>query len=151
KLWRFCRRKPALSSLAAAALLLLLVVAVGSPISAWRIRKSEVRLAENLYAADMKLVELSVAEGNWGRGRSLLQSHVPLPGSRDLRGFEWGYFERLAKGDQLKTVPAHSNMASAISFTPDGQTVATASFDGLIKFWEYPSLRPLSEISLTSE
>ena len=72
KLWRFCKRKPALSSLAAAALLLLLIVAIGSPITAWRIRKSELTLAENLYAADMKLVELSVAEGNWGRARSLL-------------------------------------------------------------------------------
>src|SRR5678815_2990810 len=59
KLWRFCQRKPALSSLAAAAILLLLVVAIGSPITAWRIRKSELTLAENLYAADMKLVPVS--------------------------------------------------------------------------------------------
>jgi hypothetical protein len=151
KLWRFCKRKPALSGLAAAALLLLLVVAIGSPITAWRIRKSELTLAENLYAADMKLVELAVAEGNWGRARSLLQSYVPSPGSKDLRGFEWSYFKELAKGDQLKTVPAHSTLASAISFTPDGRTIATASFDGLIKFWEYPTLRLISEISLPGE
>jgi WD40 repeat protein len=151
KLWRFCQRKPALSSLAAAALLLLLVVAIGSPITAWRIRKSELALAENLYAADMKLVELSVSQGNWGRARSLLQSHVPSPGAKDLRGFEWGYFNELAKGDQLKTVPAHSNMASAMAFTPDGQTIATAGFDGLVKFWEYPAMRLVSEISLPGE
>jgi len=138
-------------TIAAAALLLLLVVAIGSPITAWRIRKSELTLAENLYAADMKLVELSVAEGNWGRARSLLQTHVPSPGSEDLRGFEWGYFKELAKGDQLKTVPAHSNMASAIAFNPDGRTIATASFDGLIKFWEYPDMRLLFEISRPGE
>src|SRR6185436_7868156 len=114
KLWRFFKRKPALSSLAAATLLLLLVVAIGSPITAWRIRKSELTLAENLYAANMKLVELALAQGNWGRARSLLQSHVPSPRAKDLRGFEWGYFNELAKGDQLKTVPAHSNMAAAM-------------------------------------
>jgi WD40 repeat protein/predicted Ser/Thr protein kinase len=151
KLWRFCKRKPALSSLAAAALVLLLVVAIGSPITAWRIRKSELTLAENLYAADMKLVELALAQGNWGRARSLLQSYVPSPGAKDLRGFEWSYFKELAKGDQLKTVPAHSTLASVIAFTPDGQTIATAGFDGLIKFWEYPAMRLVSEISLPGE
>ena len=48
-------------------------------------------------------------------------------------------------------MPAHSNMASAIALTPDGRTIATASFDGLIKFWEYPSLRLASEISRPGE
>ena len=151
KLWRFFKRKPALSTLASAAFLLLLVVAIGSPITAWRIRKSELKLAENLYAADMKLVQLSLAEGNWGRARSILESHVPSHGAKDLRGFEWSYFKELAKGDQLRTVPAHSNIASAIAFTPDGRTIATAGFDGLIKFWEYPALRLISEISLPGE
>jgi hypothetical protein len=120
KLWRFFKRKPALSSLTAVALLLLLVVAIGSPITAWRIRKSQLTLAENLYVADMKLVQLALLEGNWGRARSILQSYVPAQGSKDLRGFEWNYFKELAKGDQLKTVPAHSNIASVIAFTPDG-------------------------------
>ncbi|MFO1501043.1 MAG: serine/threonine-protein kinase [Verrucomicrobiota bacterium] len=151
KLWLFCKRKPALTSLAGTALLLLLFVAIGSPITAWRIRQSELALAENLYAADMKLVELAVAEGNWGHARSLLQSHVPRPGAKDLRGFEWGYFKGLAKGDQLKTVPAHSNVASTIAFAPDGQTLATAGFDGYIKFWEYPALHLISEIVLPGE
>lgn len=151
KLWRFCRRKPALSGLAAAFLFLLLVVAIGSPITAWRIRKSELALSENLYAADMKLVELALAEGNWGHARSLLQAHVPAKGKKDLRGFEWGYFNRLAKGDQLNSISAHSKMASTIVFSPDGQTVATAGFDGMIKFWEYPSFRLISEISLPGE
>jgi WD40 repeat protein len=151
KLWRFFKRKPALSSLTAVALLLLLVVAIGSPITAWRIRKSQLTLAENLYAADMKLVQLALLEGNWGRARSILESYVPSQGSRDLRGFEWNYFKELAKGDQLKTVPAHSNIASVIAFTPDGRTLVTAGFDGRIKFWEYPALRLTSEISLPGE
>jgi serine/threonine protein kinase/WD40 repeat protein len=151
RLWRLCQRKPALSSLAAAALLLLLVVVVGSPIAAWRIHRSQLALAENLYAADMKLVELAVAEGNWGRARSLLQSHASSPGSKDLRGFEWSYFKELAKGDQLKTVTAHATLAPAITLAPDGRTLATAGFDGAIKFWELPELRLVSEISMPGE
>src|SRR5262249_36087231 len=137
KIWRLCKRKPALASLTAAAAFLLLVVAIGSPITTWRIRKSQQRLAENLYAADMKLVQLSLAEGNWGRARALLDSYVPAPGTKDLRGFEWHYFTQLAKGDQLRTVSAHSSIASAIVFAPDGRTVVTGSFDRSIKFWEY--------------
>ncbi len=148
KLWRYCRRKPALSGLAAAVALLFLVVAIGSPIMAWRIRNSERTLAENLYAADMKLVELSVTEGNWGRARALLHAHVPSRGARDLRGFEWAYFNELAKGDQLKIIQAHSNLASAVVFSPDGRTIATAGFDGFIKFWDSDSLRFRSQIFL---
>ena len=151
KIWRLCKRKPALASLTAASAFLLLVVAIGSPITTWRIRKSQQRLAENLYAADMKLVQLSLGEGNWGRARALLDSYVPAPGTKDLRGFEWHYFTQLAKGDQLRTVSAHSSIASAIAFAPDGRTVITASFDRSIKLWEYPSLKLLSEISLPDE
>jgi len=99
----------------------------------------------------MKLVQLSLTEGNWGRARSLLQSYIPSPGAKDLRGFEWRYFTELAKGDQVRTVPAHSNIASAIAFAPDGRMVATASYDGSIKFWDYPALRLLSEIALPGE
>jgi WD40 repeat protein/serine/threonine protein kinase len=151
KLWRLMRRKPALATLSITVFLLLLVVAIGSPITAWRIRKSELKLAENLYAADMKLVQLSLAEGNWGRARSLLNSYVPPPGAKDLRGFEWGYFKTLAKGDQLGIVAAHSSIASTVAFTPDGRTIATAGFDGRIKFWDFPTMRPLSEISMPGE
>jgi WD40 repeat protein/tRNA A-37 threonylcarbamoyl transferase component Bud32 len=151
KIWRFCKRKPAVASLATAATFLLLIVAIGSPITTWRIRKSQQRLAENLYAADMKLVQLALGEGNWGRARALLESYVPVPGTKDLRGFEWHYFTQLAKGDQLRTVMAHSSIASAIAFAPDRRIVVTASFDRSIKFWEYPALRFLSEISLSGE
>ena len=76
---------------------------------------------------------------------------MPSHGPKDLRGFEWSYFKELAKGDQLKTVPAHSNIASAIAFSPGRRTLVTAGFDGLIKFWEYPAMRLISEISLPGE
>jgi eukaryotic-like serine/threonine-protein kinase len=151
KVWRFCKRKPALSGMAAAFALLLLVVAIGSPITAWRIRKSQQRLAENLYAADMKLIQLALAEGNWGRARALLQSYIPAPGEKDLRGFEWGYFSQLARGDQVRAVRAHSNIISSVVFAPNGRTVATASFDGSVKFWDYPGLRLISEFSLPGQ
>jgi WD40 repeat protein len=151
RLWRWCRAKPALSSMAAVALSLLLVVLIGSPIATWRIHRSQLALADNLYAADMKLVELAVAEGNWGRARSLLQSHVPAPGARDLRGFEWWYFNQLAKGDQIKSVTAHATLAPAIALAPDGRTLVTSGFDGLIRLWQLPDLRLMSEISMPGE
>src|SRR5262245_47239525 len=52
KLWRWCRRKPALAGTLASALLLLIVVAVGAPIAAYRINRERIIVRQSLYAAD---------------------------------------------------------------------------------------------------
>src|SRR5262249_58147638 len=42
-------------------------------------------------------------------------------------------------------------LASTVTFAPDGRTLVTAGYDGEIKFWEYPALRLISEISVPGE
>src|SRR6266536_6185018 len=67
RVWRWCRRKPALASSLAAATVLLLTVLIGSPIAVYRINEArkaeraqlqraeagELLARQNQYAADM--------------------------------------------------------------------------------------------------
>src|SRR5207247_6257569 len=83
--WRWCRRKPALASLAAATSLLLLAILIGSPIAAYHINQArkaeqeqlkraeagELTVRRNLYAADMNLVQQMLSLNNLGRAQEL--------------------------------------------------------------------------------
>ena len=62
--WRWCRRNQKLAGSLASILMLLLVIAIGSPITAYRINRERQRAQRQLYAADMKLVQEAYDEGN---------------------------------------------------------------------------------------
>src|SRR6185295_1295923 len=40
----------------------------------------------------------------------------------------------------------HTDRLSAIAFSPDGTRVVTTGWDGLVRFWELPSWRPLQTL-----
>jgi len=133
KLWRWCRRKPALAGALASALLLLILVAVGAPIAAYRINRERIAARQSLYAADMRVVQQAIEEGDLGRARELLAFHVPAPKETDLRGFEWRYFSDRARGDQLATIRSdadwrrHLALSSNSRFLAVGQNVYDAA------------------------
>src|SRR5437867_932835 len=74
----------------------------------------------------MNLVQQAWGEGNPRREQALLRTHIPKPGERDLRGFEWRYLWQLCQDESLHTVrygtndpiwklatsPAHSFLAA---------------------------------------
>jgi eukaryotic-like serine/threonine-protein kinase len=91
RLWRWCRRRPAIASLTAATAFLVLSVAIGSPIATLRIRAQRERAEGNLYAAEMNLAHQALANSNSTQVRALLERHRPAPGQTDRRGFEWRY------------------------------------------------------------
>jgi WD40 repeat protein len=103
KVWRWCRRKPGIASLAAG---LMLAVAVGFVGVLWQLRRVQQEQAivrRNLYTADMKLAHQAWEEGNLLRAQSFLRAHNPETGREDLRGFEWRYLWGLCQDESRFT------------------------------------------------
>jgi len=121
---RWCRRKPALAGALASALLLLMMVAVGAPIAAYRINRERIIVRQSLYAADMRVVQQAIEEGDLGRARELLAQHVPRQSEADLRGFEWRYFSYRARGDQIATISSCVKNVRHLAVTSDGRLLA---------------------------
>ncbi|MBI2947167.1 MAG: protein kinase [Verrucomicrobia bacterium] len=104
KLWRWCRRKPALATACGFIALLGLVILIGSPIALFEInraRRDAVRNAEaesrerlsaenNLYAATLHLVRKAWEDNKLERVRELLAETQNHP----RRGLEWLYWQR---------------------------------------------------------
>jgi eukaryotic-like serine/threonine-protein kinase len=121
---RWCRRKPALAGALACALLLLILVAVGAPIAAYRINRERIIVRQSLYAADMRVVQQAIEEGDLGRARELLAQHVPRQAEADLRGFEWRYFSYRARGDQIATISSGVTNVRHLAVASDGRLLA---------------------------
>ena len=98
RVWRWCRRKPALASSLLVILILFLIVIIGSPIAVYRInraRKAEqaqlqraeqesLKARQLAYASDMSLAHQAVQANELDRALELLDRHRPAanqPGS----------------------------------------------------------------------
>jgi len=141
RLWRWCRRKPALAGLILA---LHLVLALGLTGVLWQWRRatvSESLSRQSLYAADMNLAQQALEIGNLGRARDLLEAHWPKRGESDLRGFEWRYLWNSCQGDNFYTFVGHSNVVSCVAYSPDGTTLASGSQDASVKLWDVATRR----------
>jgi WD40 repeat protein/tRNA A-37 threonylcarbamoyl transferase component Bud32 len=139
RMWRWCRRKPAL---AAAVVMLHLVLAAGLSGILWQWRRAQLGEAAarlNLYAADINLAQVALEEGNLGRAYSLLREQIPSSGAEDLRGFEWRYLWQLCQGQESATLRGHNGIASCVAFSSNGSLLATAGFDGMVKVWDWPT------------
>ncbi len=106
RLWRWCRRRPAVAGLSAATALLVLAVAIGSPVAALQIRAERERAEDNLYSADMNLAQQALAQSSRGQLRALLERHRPAPGQVDRRGFEWRYLWTQSQSDEREIARA---------------------------------------------
>lgn len=142
KAWRWCRRKPALAGALLACLLALVFGVIGISWQ-WRRAESEAQTARrSLYDADMQLAHQAFDENNYGRVEQLLQKHDPQSSGRadeDLRGWEWRYLKDQLKSGELYTLGSHSNTVTYLTFSPDGQWLASAShyeFANDVKIWD---------------
>lgn len=93
--------------------------------------------------AALKIVHVSEALDLLARYRP--KSSDPKPGEDDLRDFAWHYLWRLCHAERL-TIHAHGNSAFHVSYSPDGNKLATASKDGTARLWDAQTGRELATL-----
>jgi WD40 repeat protein/predicted Ser/Thr protein kinase len=150
---RWCRRHPAIASLAATIVLALTATSVIFYVSAKRVERArdleavaQGKSEENLYAANMQAASGALLPaGGFDRGglRTSLDDTRPLPGKRDFRGFEWRHFWFLTLSDALATLKGHTQVVDAAFFSPDGGHAATHSLDGNLRVWDSTTMREI--------
>jgi WD40 repeat protein/tRNA A-37 threonylcarbamoyl transferase component Bud32 len=90
------------------------------------------------YASHLLLSQRAWQSGDKPHALELLESERPNPRDQgDLRGFEWHYLGRVYKRDAAisptLTIRAHADKATCVAFSPDGQLLASASWDKTVK------------------
>jgi WD40 repeat protein len=112
-----------------------------------RAEEAEEDAREQLYLANTRRAFAAFNEGNLQETIDLLDNHLPEPGRSDLRRFEWYCLLRLcdrgphdSRGGQDArgplTLPPRKDMIRALAFSPDGSTLALASWDGRVGLWD---------------
>lgn len=90
---------------------------------------------QNLYFAEMILAADAADKiGGIRRVRELLQHWVPAPGEKDRRGPEWYYLNGLGRDYEL-TLSGHQGAVVSVSFSPEGDRLASAGADGTARIW----------------
>jgi WD40 repeat protein len=143
RVWRWCRRKPALASTLALLLAVGLAGATGILFQWVRAEGAFTVTREHLYAADMELAYRAFAGGDRGHARHLLARHQPLtqPSAPDLRGWEWRYLWGQCQGEEQWTLGSHAGAVVAMDYSANGQWLASADLRGELKIWDMPGRR----------
>jgi WD40 repeat protein/serine/threonine protein kinase len=129
---KFARRHKGGLLTAAVVALAVVLTAAGSAGLIWRANQDLHQALEserhNSYGQRIALAEREWSANNLSQMEALLEQ-CPA----DLRGWEWHYLKRLRYGAPLP-LPHESAVYSA-AFSSDGQYLATATKDGLVRLW----------------
>jgi WD40 repeat protein len=150
RLWRWARRNPAVAGLAVTVVLALLAGTVVSTCFALQARhrardaedaaertgQEKLRADENArqanwraYVSDMQRIGHEWEYGRIGHVRALLDGQRPeRTGDKDLRGFEWHFWDHLCRGEVL-TFRGHRTPVVNVAFSPDGKRLASVGSD----------------------
>jgi WD40 repeat protein/serine/threonine protein kinase len=158
RLWRWCRRNPLVSALAAGVVLSLLfgmmlaLYFAAQAHSEAALAKANEKQAEaneqkalaekwlsdrRLYDAEINLAYQAWRDSRIAVARDLLQRQVPRNADgADYRDFEWHYLQRLCQLSDFHSLKGHSKAAWKVAFSGDGRRLASSSWDGTVMIWD---------------
>lgn len=138
--WRWCQRRPAVASLLIS-LFLSLTIGLAGVTHYWleaagNAREAAANAAEtrkSLYRARMNLIANYYDSGDVAGVQQALGVYGAQSPWGDMRGFEWGYFDRL-------TAPFHQvgnqgNVVVDVAVSRDGAMCAACSVDRQVHVW----------------
>ncbi len=143
KVWRWCRRKPALATLGAVVIVLLFTVAIGSPIALLRINRERQRAERSADESLRRLIKSHVATGNKLAEKGDVLSAMPwwLEALRLEPDPARSEMHRIRLSTALRQSPKpthvwfHRDQVLDIALSPDGTLVATGSRDTTARVW----------------
>lgn len=94
-----------------------------------------------LYSAHMNLAQFAWDGFRAGEAERLLDQYRPRAGqeiAKDLRGFEWYYWDRLCRSERI-TFKGHNAAVTNVAYSTDGKRLASASYDQTVKVWDTTS------------
>lgn len=141
KLWRWCKRKPALAAVGSIALISLLTVAIGSPIVAYNLRQRLAEARHSAYMADMSSIQDAIDRGQLEYARQLLDLHRPNRGEPDIRNWEWRYFWQLCQGNDTTALSRHQQTVYFCVASRNARWVASSASNGEVKLWDMDAKR----------
>lgn len=130
KVWRWCRRKPGMASLAASVIILLTAIMVGSVFSAYRISNLLQAERQENYFNDIARAYNFVRDNQFNRARQILNRQD----FASYRSWEWGHLQWLCHQDAM-TFKGAVNAPQQVAFSPDDRFLAVTSRDGKLKIW----------------
>ncbi len=153
RVWRWCRRNPALAGALVGCALAVVVGFIGIAWQ-WRRAEAEARVAQrSLYGADMLVAQQALEQSDVGRAKELLDRHRPRgkaesrkqKAETDLRGWEWRYLWSQCQSDERFTLFRGSNAVTALAFSADGTRLAVRRDPSTVMLWDVQAQRVMSE------
>jgi serine/threonine protein kinase/WD40 repeat protein len=144
RVWRWCKRKPALATLSLVLAISPLVVMTVLAVMGARVREERNHTREHLYAADLQLAFAAVDSQSTPGARHYLQPQIPEAGQKDLRGFEWRWLWAQSRERSWRTLTAHVGSVYSLAFSPDGKRLASADAGGNLRVWDATTWQPVA-------